>query len=126
MPATSTPADSTPTESAATPQSIEGEPAMTTTTTVATVNTGRESAPDEPFATENVQSADARLAVALLAHVAGAIESGLHRQSWRNPGAGDARWLRFLVSCGYTLADIERQIIDAATQPTVDLSSDAI
>ncbi|WP_245160811.1 hypothetical protein [Blastococcus sp. CT_GayMR16] len=40
--------------------------------------------------------------MALLAHVAGAIESGLHRQSWRNPGTGDARWLRFLVSCGYT------------------------
>ncbi|WRL65918.1 hypothetical protein U6N30_10405 [Blastococcus brunescens] len=36
--------------------------------------------------------------MALLAHVAGAIESGLHRQSWRNPGTGDARWLRFLNS----------------------------
>ncbi|CCG04789.1 ParB/RepB/Spo0J family partition protein [Blastococcus saxobsidens] len=68
---------------------------------------------------------DARLGVALLAHVAGAIESGLHRQSWRNPGAGDARWLRFLVSCGYTLADIERQIIDAADQPTADPAPDA-
>ena len=64
--------------------------------------------------------------MALLAHVAGAIESGLYRQSWRNPGAGDARWLRFLVSCGYTLADIERQIVDAADQPTADPSADAI
>ena len=46
------------------------------------------------------QVPDARLAQALLAHVAGAIESGMHRQSWRNPGTGDARWLRFLASCG--------------------------
>lgn len=75
--------------------------------------------------TSGEQVPDARLAVALLAHVAGAIESGLHRQSWRNPGTGDARWLRFLVSCGYTLADIERQIVDAADQPTADPSPDA-
>jgi ParB family chromosome partitioning protein len=55
--------------------------------------------------TSGEQIPDARLGVALLAHVAGAIESALHRQSWRNPGAGDARWLRFLASCGYTLAE---------------------
>jgi ParB family chromosome partitioning protein len=77
-----------------------------------------------PTLTSGEQVPDARLTVALLAHVAGAIESGLHRQSWRNPGAGDARWLRFLVSCGYTPADIERQIIDAAP-PTADPSPDA-
>jgi ParB family chromosome partitioning protein len=75
--------------------------------------------------TSGEQVPDARLAVALLAHVAGAIESGLHRQSWRNPGTGDARWLRFLVSCGYTLADIERQIVDAADQPTADPAPEA-
>ncbi|MGX5653886.1 ParB/RepB/Spo0J family partition protein [Geodermatophilus nigrescens] len=75
--------------------------------------------------TSGEQVPDARLAVALLAHVAGAIESGLHRQSWRNPGAGDARWLRFLVSCGYTLADIEQQIVDAADHPTADAAPDA-
>jgi ParB family chromosome partitioning protein len=77
-----------------------------------------------PTLTSGEQVSDARLAVALLAHIAGAIESGLHRQSWRNPGAGDARWLRFLVSCGYTLAEIERQILDAAP-PTADPSCDA-
>jgi ParB family chromosome partitioning protein len=75
--------------------------------------------------TSGEQVPDARLAVVLLAHVAGAIESGLHRQSWRNPGAGDARWLRFLDSCGYTLADIERQIVDAADQPIADPAPDA-
>jgi ParB family transcriptional regulator, chromosome partitioning protein len=79
-----------------------------------------------PTLTSSEQVPDARLAVALLAHVAGAIESGLHRQSWRNPGAGDARWLWFLVSCGYTLAEIERQIVDAADQPTAEPSSDVI
>jgi ParB family transcriptional regulator, chromosome partitioning protein len=42
-----------------------------------------------------------------------------------NPGAGDARWLRFLVACGYTLAEIERQIVDAAEQPTAGPSSGA-
>ncbi|MDK3258945.1 ParB/RepB/Spo0J family partition protein [Blastococcus capsensis] len=78
-----------------------------------------------PTLTSGEQVPDARLGVALLAHGAGAIESGMHRQSWRNPGAGDARWLRFLVSCGYTLADIEQQIIDATGQPTADPSSDA-
>ena len=60
MPATTTPADSTATDSTATdstatPQSIEGEPAMTTT--VAALNTGRESTPDEPSATENARRA---------------------------------------------------------------------
>ena len=57
MPATSTPAVSIPTENTATPQRIKGEPAMTTTTSVAALNTGRESTPDEPSATENAQSA---------------------------------------------------------------------
>ncbi|SFF94528.1 ParB/RepB/Spo0J family partition protein [Blastococcus tunisiensis] len=75
--------------------------------------------------TSGEQVPDARLAVALLAHVAGGIESGLHRQSWRNPGTGDARWLRFLDSCGYTLADIEQQIINSADQHTDDPSPDA-
>ncbi|WP_324276316.1 hypothetical protein [Blastococcus brunescens] len=77
-----------------------------------------------PTLTSGEQVPDARLAVALLAHVAGAIESGLHRQSWRNPGVGDARWLRFLDSCGYTLADIEQRIVEAAEQPTADPAPD--
>ncbi|SFD88215.1 ParB/RepB/Spo0J family partition protein [Blastococcus tunisiensis] len=78
-----------------------------------------------PTLTSGEQVPDARLAVALLAHVAGATESGMHRQSWRNPGTGDARWLRFLDSCGYTLAEIERQIIDATDHPTVVPAPDA-
>ncbi|WP_239521085.1 hypothetical protein [Blastococcus saxobsidens] len=57
MTATSTPADSTPSDSTPTAQSIEGEPAMTTTTTVTALNTGPEGTPDEPSATENAQGA---------------------------------------------------------------------
>jgi ParB family chromosome partitioning protein len=78
-----------------------------------------------PTLTSGEQVPDARLAVALLGHVAGAIESGLHRQSWRNPTAGDARWLRFLDSCGYTLAEIERRIVDAADKAAADPSPHA-
>src|SRR4051812_40374651 len=49
--------DSTPTESTATPQHIEGEPAMTTTTTVDALHTGPESTPDEPSPTDDAHSA---------------------------------------------------------------------
>lgn len=58
---------------------------------------------------------DGRLPVALLGHVAGAIETGFHKGTWRSPSASGARWLRFLASNGYTLADIEQQIVDAGT-----------
>ncbi len=60
-------------------------------------------------------ASDARLPLAILAQVAGAIESGMHPQSWRNPDHTDAAWLSFLQSQGYELADIEQQIIDGAT-----------
>lgn len=78
-----------------------------------------------PTLTSCEQLTDGRLPVTLLAHVAGAIESGMHRQSWRNPSASDTRWLRFLASCGYTLADIEQQIIDATDERGIDTSPDA-
>ena len=42
------------------------------------------------------------------------LESTLDRSSWRDPSAGAARWLRFLAGVGYTLADIEQQIVDFA------------
>jgi ParB family chromosome partitioning protein len=57
MPATDTPAGSAPTERTAIPQIIEGERAMTTTTTVTALNTGPVSTPDEPSATEIAQRA---------------------------------------------------------------------
>lgn len=55
---------------------------------------------------------------ALLGHVAGAIETRFHKGSWRNPSANDARWLRFLAACGYTLAEVEQQIVDAVDART--------
>ncbi|WP_324276314.1 ImmA/IrrE family metallo-endopeptidase [Blastococcus brunescens] len=96
MPATSSPADNTPTESTATPQSIEGEPAMTTTTTVAALNTVRESTPDEPSATENAQRAGIEQretehvdpAAPGSARADTAEDSGrAHRLVWLDPGA---------------------------------------
>ena len=51
--ADSTPTGSTATESTATPQSIEGEPAMTTTTTVTALHTDPEDTPDQPGPTGN-------------------------------------------------------------------------
>ena len=69
----------------------------------------------EPTLTSGEALSDGRLTVALLGHVAGAIETGMHKGSWRSPSASDARWLRFLASNGYTLAEIEQQIIDART-----------
>jgi ParB family chromosome partitioning protein len=95
MTATSTPADSTPTESTATPQSIEGEPAMTTTATVAALHTGPEGAPDQPSATENAQRAGIEQretehvdpAGTEGAHADTAEDSGrAHRLVWLAPG----------------------------------------
>jgi ParB family chromosome partitioning protein len=92
--ADSTPTDSTPTESTATPQSIEGELAMTTTTTVTALNTGRESTPDEGYATENAHSAGIEQretrhvdpAGAGGAHADTAEDSGrAHRLVWLDP-----------------------------------------
>jgi len=71
----------------------------------------------EPTLTSGGQLSDGRLPLALLGHLAGAIESGMHKGSWRSPSAGDARWLRFLAGCGYTLAEVEQRIVDAADQP---------
>jgi len=61
-------------------------------------------------------ASEARLPLAILAQVAGAIESGIHPQSWRNPDHTDAAWLSFLAGQGYELAEIEQQIIDGAAK----------
>ncbi|WP_249933148.1 ParB/RepB/Spo0J family partition protein [Blastococcus sp. CCUG 61487] len=69
--------------------------------------------------TSGEQVPDARLPLQLLAHVAGAIESSMAKDSWR----GDvgmlkdrARWLRFLVAQGYTLSDVEQLVVDGASE----------
>ena len=74
----------------------------------------------EPTLTRGEPLSDGRLPVALLGHVAGAIETGFHKGTWRNPSASDARWLRFLASNGYTLAEVEQQIVDAIDARTGD------
>ena len=58
---------------------------------------------------------DGRLRVVLLAHVAGAVETGMHKETWRTdhrrcPAIAVPRRVRL------HLAEIERQIIDAADQ----------
>lgn len=55
---------------------------------------------------------DARLPLALLAQVGGAIETTIHPDTWRRPDATRAGWLRYLVSAGYEPADVERIILD--------------
>lgn len=78
-----------------------------------------------PTLTNGEQVPDARLTVQLLAHVAGGIESGIHKQTWRNPSAADARWLRFLASVGYTLAEVEEGIVAAVEARTSGQPEDA-
>ncbi|NEN53481.1 ParB N-terminal domain-containing protein [Modestobacter muralis] len=79
----------------------------------------------KPTLTSGEQVPDARLVVQLLAHVAGGIESGMHKGTWRNPTAADARWLRFLTGCGYTLAEVEEGIIAAVEARTSGQAEDA-
>jgi len=79
----------------------------------------------KPTLTSGEQVPDARLAVQLLAHVAGGIETGMHKGSWRNPTAADARWLRFLAASGYTLAEVEESIIAAVEARTSGQAEDA-
>jgi ParB family chromosome partitioning protein len=74
----------------------------------------------EPTLTSGEPLSDGRLPVALLGHIAGAIETGFHKGSWRTPSASDARWLRFLATCGYTLAEVEQRIVDAIDARTGD------
>lgn len=69
--------------------------------------------------TSGQQVPDARLPLQLLAHVAAAAEGRLVRDAWRWSAGDDrraaaARWLRFLVSQGYALSDVEQKLVDGA------------
>lgn len=57
---------------------------------------------------------DARLTMQLFAHVAGAFEQSIRRDSWRDGNAHHAAWLRLLESLGYVLADVEHNLIGIA------------
>jgi len=78
-----------------------------------------------PTLTSGEQVPDGRLAVQLLAHVAGGIESGMLKGTWRNPSAADARWLKFLAASGYTLAEVEEGIVAAVEARTSGQAEDA-
>jgi ParB family chromosome partitioning protein len=64
------------------------------------------------------QATDNRLPLILLAQVAAEAETRCHDHAWRNPRPADAaRWLSWLASIGYTLSDIETQVIEDGTKP---------
>jgi ParB family chromosome partitioning protein len=64
------------------------------------------------------QATKSRLPLVLLAQVAADRETGMDVQTWRqHDPADEARWLRFLVSVGYTLSDIEQAVIDKVFPP---------
>jgi len=69
---------------------------------------------------------DARLPLGLLAQVAADREQTMGIHTWRHTSPAAARWLTFLASTGYALAEIEQQVVDAAsndedpTDPTTD------
>ena len=57
---------------------------------------------------------DARLPLVLLAQVAADAETAMHDHTWRDARpAQAARWLTWLASVGYQLADIEAKIVAA-------------
>jgi ParB family chromosome partitioning protein len=64
------------------------------------------------------QATDNRLPLVLLAQVAAEAETRCHDHAWRNPRPADvARWLSWLASIGYTLSDIETQVIRDGSKP---------
>ena len=77
--------------------------------------------PDHPWdrttSTALVDGAsDPRLPLALLALVGAGVESRHSRNdAWRSADVELARWLRFLASVGYGLAEVEQEVVDRAT-----------
>lgn len=67
------------------------------------------------------QASDARALMLALAQVLAGYEQCTDRSDWRSPRAHTARYLRFLQSCGYTLAPVEQRA--CGPQPNTDLPS---
>ncbi|WP_307799737.1 ParB/RepB/Spo0J family partition protein [Micromonospora antibiotica] len=57
---------------------------------------------------------DGRYAVISLAAIAAANESGISRSSWRVADPGVANWLRWCVTNGFQLSEVEQLILDTA------------
>lgn len=71
--------------------------------------------------TSGEQVSDARLPLQLFAHIAAAHEVSISRESWRKRDHRRdmlVRWLTFLAAQGYTLADVEQEIVDQAKPST--------
>jgi ParB family chromosome partitioning protein len=69
--------------------------------------------------TSGEKVSDARLPLQLLAHIAAADEGAVSKDSWRSEGTDRdrlVRWLTFLVGQGYTLSDVEQEIVDGAAK----------
>ncbi len=60
-----------------------------------------------------VRLSDARLPLGLLAQVAADREQTMGVHTWRHASPVAGRWLMFLASAGYGLADIEQLVVDA-------------
>jgi ParB family chromosome partitioning protein len=60
--------------------------------------------------------AEARLPLALLAQLAADRGQTMGVHTWRQVSPASARWLTFLASAGYVLADIEQCVVDRAAQ----------
>lgn len=68
---------------------------------------------------------DSRLPLGLLAQVAADNEHAMGTHTWRQRDIRAARWLSFLASVGYSLSDIEQQVIDQAEPASDDDEPDA-
>jgi ParB family chromosome partitioning protein len=66
------------------------------------------------------KASEAQLPLVLLAQVAADREQGMGVHTWRNRDVRAARWLGFLAGVGYSLSDIEQQVIDAAPSEEED------
>jgi len=70
-------------------------------------------------------NSDGRLALALLAQVVAGVES-TDKSAWPHPDTRFGRYLGFLESCGYEMADVERIVTDAAaTEAQREANDDA-
>jgi ParB family transcriptional regulator, chromosome partitioning protein len=67
------------------------------------------------------RASDARLPLVLLAQVAASVESSMGVHTWRNAkyAKRERTYLSFLASQGYTLSEIERQVVDADAESKV-------
>ena len=71
------------------------------------------------------QASEARAQVLALAVVLAGYEDATHTGSWRKVDPATARYLQFLTTCGYGLADVERRACGQDPLPLTDTTTDA-